>query len=122
VSLIDLSRKKISFLKHIKRVLELGGMNIFHGKIEELGKDPDITFDIIVSRATFKIKEFLKISCPYINKNGRLVLSKGPAVSDEIDSLNDNIKNHIVQNVSLQFSGNRRNLLVLSCHPSSMEN
>jgi 16S rRNA (guanine527-N7)-methyltransferase len=123
VSLVEPSRKKNTFLRHIIRILEINsGIQVVGKRIENLDKDYEKTFDCIVTRATFKIADFLNIACPYVKNSGRLVLSKGPAVSDEINSLDENIKNHIVQNVSLRFSGNKRNLLVLSCHPASMEN
>ncbi len=113
ITLIEPSRKKTAFLRHIIRGLKLNGVNVLDKRIETLGKSYEKTYDIIVSRATFKIKDFLKKACPYVKENGRLVLSKGPRVSEEIRVLKD--KGVIKKITRLPFINAERNLLILKC-------
>jgi 16S rRNA (guanine527-N7)-methyltransferase len=53
VTLIDSSRKKVSFLKHVIRTLRLEKIEALHGRVQELAGRPDMkaAFDVVVSRA-----------------------------------------------------------------------
>jgi 16S rRNA (guanine527-N7)-methyltransferase len=116
LTLIDPSRKKMAFLRHIIRILKLGnGIEILGRTIEALEKDYEKHFDYIVSRATFKIRDFLDKALPYVKENGCLVLSKGPGVYKELEETKAiagrfNIK---VMKMSL-MGGYERNLLVVT--------
>ena len=93
-------------------------------RVETLGKDYENTYDFIVSRATFKINEFLKKACPYVKGDGRLVLSKGPKISEEIKELrNQDVIKEILR-LPLCIKGipapqgyyrAERNLFILQC-------
>jgi len=111
LTLIDSSRKKTAFLRHILRVLKLSRVTVLNNRIESLDKEYEKYFDVIVSRATFKIKDFIKNASPYIKENGRLVLSKGPRFSEEIKE----IRNYdiVVRTQRLPFLNIERQLIVL---------
>jgi 16S rRNA (guanine527-N7)-methyltransferase len=120
INLVEPSRKKAAFLRHMLRTLQLKeGMNVLEKRIETLGERYKQNFDFIVSRATFTIEDFLEKACPFLRKNGRLVLSKGPKVFDEIDSLGIINRHHIKKVMQLRLMEHERNLLVLTCPPSS---
>jgi len=113
ITLIESSRKKTAFLRHIIRVLKLNGVSILNKRIEDLGEDYEKTYDVIVSRATFKVKDFIKVASPYIKENGRLVLSKGPKITGEIKDLKQ--EGVTKKTVRLPFINNERTLLVIKC-------
>ncbi len=113
ITLIEPSRKKTAFLRHIIRVLKLKGISLLDKRIEALGKNYEKTYDVIVSRATFKVKDFLKKACPYVKENGRLVLSKGPRGFEEIKELKN--KSVIKKIIRLPFINTERNLLIIKC-------
>ncbi|GMR03281.1 MAG: hypothetical protein BMS9Abin21_111 [Thermodesulfovibrionia bacterium] len=113
ITLIESSRKKTAFLRHIIRVLKLEGVSILNKRVEALGKDYEKTYDVIISRATFKVKDFIKIASPYIKENGRLVLSKGPKITEEIKDLKQ--ESLTKKTVRLPFINNERTLLVIKC-------
>ncbi len=126
MTLIEASRKKAAFLRHIIRLLRLTMINVFEQRIETLSKAHERAYEVIVSRATFKIKDFLKIACPYVRENGRVVLSKGPRVSEEIKDLEKSpytqnalkkaLRLHLpFVNVGTTCSRVERNLLILEC-------
>lgn len=116
MTLIESSRKKSVFLRHIIRILKLNGISVLNSRIETIGKNYEKTYDVIVSRATFKIRDFLKKACPYIKEDGWLVLSKGPKVSEEINFLNKLYRQSVKKEVvTLPFIKAKRTLLMLQC-------
>ncbi len=119
MSLIESSGKKTAFLRHITRQLHLSGTNVIDQRLEHLGKKYEKGFDVIVSRATFSTADFLKMACPYVKDNGRLILNKGPKVSQELKELKqvnyENVPAVEVITVHLPFTDVQRYLIVLSC-------
>ncbi len=116
MTLIESSRKKSVFLRHIIRILKLNGISVLNNRIESLGKRYEKTYDVIVSRATFKIKDFLKKTCPYVKENGWLVLSKGPKVSEETNFLDEVHRQSVMKEViTLPFIKAKRTLLMFQC-------
>lgn len=113
ITLIESSKKKTAFLRHILRVLSLNGVKVLDERVENLGRKYEKTYDVIVSRATFKIEDFIKKTCPYVKETGVLVLSKGPKVFEEIKELKD--KGVIKKITRLSLMNNERNLLVIKC-------
>ncbi|MDO9027504.1 MAG: 16S rRNA (guanine(527)-N(7))-methyltransferase RsmG [Candidatus Roizmanbacteria bacterium] len=112
ITLIEPSRKKAAFLRHIIRVLKLNNIHVLEQRLENLGRAYEKTYDVILSRAVFKIKDFLKKACPYVKENGILILSKGPKVSEEIKGVNAIKK---ILKLELPFVKAQRNLLILRC-------
>ena len=116
VTLIESSRKKATFLRHIIRLLNLTGISVIEERIEDLGDEYKKSFDIVVSRATFKIKRFVEIASPYLKENGLLVLSKGPRLIEELDEMPyDGCYVESILNLQLPFIEDKRNLILLKC-------
>jgi len=121
ITLIEPSRKKTAFLRHSLRVLKLSRAGILNKRIETLGKNYEERYDVIVSRATFKIKDFFKKACPYVKKEGVLILSKGPKAADEINGLGDKGMIRKIQRLQLVIKVSpaghiaERSLLIIRC-------
>ena len=116
ITLIESSRKKSVFLRHIIRILKLNRVSVLNNRIESFGKHYEKTYDVIVSRATFKIKDFLKKACPYIKEDGWLVVSKGPKVSEETNFLDKVHRQSVMKEViTLPFIKAKRTLLMFQC-------
>jgi len=116
LTLIESTRKKAAFLRHMVRTLELKNITVYQNRIEELGEDEFGKYEVIVTRATFKIEEFLKRACPYLKEEGFMVISKGQRLREELKKapyLNSSIRN--ILKVQLPFLRARRNLVVLDC-------
>jgi 16S rRNA (guanine527-N7)-methyltransferase len=117
LTLIEPSRKKISFLRNIVRKTGLSGVTILQKRIEKLDRKSN-EFDLIVTRATFSVRDFLDIACPFINVSGRLVISKGPKVKEEIKHAGWNSGVNPVEksiSVRLPFTDAERHILILKC-------
>lgn len=80
VTLVDSNGKKTKFLNKVKENLGLK-INIIQGRVENL---PDLSFDIITSRALSNLDTLLTYSQQLVKKNTLLVFLKGKTVNDEI--------------------------------------
>ncbi len=77
-TLIDASRKKVSFLRHVIRELGLTGILALHSRAEELAAPPGSPrFGVIVSRALGAVAPFVRIALPLLAEGGRIVAMKG---------------------------------------------
>ena len=112
ITLVESSRKKTAFLRHIIRLFKLETISVLEQRVENLGAEYGKAFDIIVSRATFKTNDFLKKACPFVKDNGILVLSKGPGASEEIKGITAVQK---ILKLKLPLAGDERNLIILKC-------
>ena len=86
LSLLDSSRKKISFLKHLIRKLQLVNTTTINRRVELIINE-DIyreNFDIVISRASFKLPQFLKTGYYFIHTGGILIAMKGINIDAEL--------------------------------------
>ena len=99
VTLIDASRKKVSFLKHIIRKLELKNIDAFHIRADEFADKPDVakTFDVIISRALSSMTRFALTALPFLKKEGVIVAMSGNVSDDDIQLLRSSVnKRHAI--------------------------
>jgi len=84
VTLIDASRKKVSFLNHVIRTLELEGIEALHVRAENFAKKTGITntYDVIISRALSSMAAFAMTALCFLKKGGVIIAMRGK-VSDE---------------------------------------
>jgi len=119
LTLIESSRKKAAFLRSIVRSLALKQVTVLEERIEHLDSEFGQSFDVIVSRATFSIMEFLNVACPYARSGGTLILNKGPKVLDELAELEQYpaMKRCLKEllHCTLPITKSERNLVVLVC-------
>jgi 16S rRNA (guanine527-N7)-methyltransferase len=84
--LLETNRKKVSFLKHIIRLLNLTDTFVLHDRVENIIKT-DLwkeKFDILISRAAFKLSELLPQGEYFLSPGGKLIALKGPNVDGEL--------------------------------------
>ena len=86
VFLLESSRKKASFLKHIIRTLNLDEISVIHNRAENIMADNAYRerFDIVISRAAFKLPALLRISSFFLADDGLVMAMKGKNVADEM--------------------------------------
>lgn len=111
--LVESSRKKSAFLRHITKQLGLKRVEVMEKRIEEIKIKKELPYpvDAAVTRALFSIQDFIKKTSHLVNKCGILILNKGPKVDDEIHKLVD-IKYEILT-LALPFSDIKRRIVTL---------
>ena len=92
VTMIDASRKKVSFLRHVIRLLKLSQIDALHTRAEALTcalPTEMPRFDVIVCRALGPLESFVVLALPLLAKGGKLISLKGPGVAEELHRLFD---------------------------------
>jgi 16S rRNA (guanine527-N7)-methyltransferase len=94
--LLETNRKKVSFLKHIIRLLNLADTFVLHDRVENIIKADSWKekFDILISRAAFKLSELLLQGEYFLAPGGKLIALKGPNVGKEISQYSKIKKQH----------------------------
>ena len=87
VTLVDAVKKKTDFLKTVIRELGLKGVTVLHQFLKK--EDKIGSFDVIVSRAAFKMPELISLAVPNLKPSGRIIAMKGPHVSQETKGCDD---------------------------------
>ncbi len=110
--LVEPSRKKSAFLRHIVRRLELKQIEVIEKRIEEIKVKRELvqSVDIALTRALFSIKDFLKKASHIVKTGGIFILNKGPKIEDELKML-QNVKYEVLP-VNLPFSDIKRYLVI----------
>ena len=119
VTLVEPRKNRFFFLKHIVRVLQLKGVEMLNIRLEEKSKVTELAnrqFSFITSRAFTDTWQFVKLACPYLKKEGRIVLMKGPGVLGELDDpvqkdMNEEFFVSEVKKLCLPFSKGERLLI-----------
>ncbi len=86
--LLETNRKKVSFLKHIIRLLNLEDAFTLHDRTENIVRTDDWRekFDIVISRASLKLPDLLPVGDYFLAPAGLLITLKGQSVADELDA------------------------------------
>jgi 16S rRNA (guanine527-N7)-methyltransferase len=86
IVLIDSSRKKVNFLKHVIRSLHLENIDALHSRVEDLHENEAYKnkFDAVISRAFTDLSNFVELAAPFLNKKGTIYAMKGRRGKKEI--------------------------------------
>lgn len=85
-TLIDASRKKVSFLRQAIRELKLTEIAALHARAEELAarREGASRFAVVASRAVGGIESFVRIALPLLADGGRIIAMKGQMAVEEV--------------------------------------
>jgi len=134
VHLIDASRKKVNFLKHVRRLTNAENLSAHHARAEGLKNETGFrqSFDVVVSRAFGELALFVPLAIPFLKTGGRIIAMKGPAEAVLPSDAEYRIKakgpnkapalfSMAVTNYRLPYLGDRRSLVVLRRKPIGCE-
>ncbi|NQU17170.1 MAG: 16S rRNA (guanine(527)-N(7))-methyltransferase RsmG [Candidatus Saganbacteria bacterium] len=110
LTLIEATRKKTEFLKHLIEVLNLQDVKVIWGRAEK--RNPK-NIDIVVARAVAKLPKLVIIALPYLKKGGLFIAQKGPIVEDaknEIREAGGRLKE--IKQIELS-NGHKRSLVII---------
>lgn len=121
VSSIDAVGKKVSFQKHISRLLRLENAEPLHGRVEVLATDRPAGFDLVTSRAFSSLELFVRLAAPLVSVAGRMISMRGADGQQEAVCLQESITatGFVVEptlNYCLPMKMGERSLVIMRKH------
>lgn len=118
--LLESNRKKISFLKHMIRILNLSGVITLNDRTENILRT-DVhreKFDIVISRAALKLPELLLLGDYFLAPEGLLIALKGRDVEQELAAVendkNEQFFSQIIQHdIDIPLLGPPRKIIIV---------
>lgn len=79
--LIDSVRRKINFVRHVIRLLQLTAIEAVHIRAQDLARDPfyQNRFDAIICRALTDLAGVVRLAEPLLAERGSIISLKGPS-------------------------------------------
>ena len=84
LTLVDSIAKKISFVDHVIKTLDLKNTKAICGRAEDIVKDYREQFDLAVSRAVAQLNTLSEYCLPFVRVGGMFVAQKGPDIDEEL--------------------------------------
>ncbi len=86
LTLLEATGKKVTFLQHLVRVLGLQGVEVIHGRAEELGRDPAHRerYDWALARAVAEMPTLSEYLLPLVRVGGAMLAQKGEDAAAEV--------------------------------------
>ena len=88
LTLLEATRKKVTFLEHMVRTLELEAVKVIHGRAEELGRDPTHReqYDWALARAVVDMPALAEYLLPLLRVGGAMLAQKGEGAAIEVQA------------------------------------
>ena len=86
LTLLEATGKKVTFLENLVRVLGLEGVDVIHGRAEELGRDPAHRerYDWALARAVAEMPTLAEYLLPLVRVGGAALAQKGESAAAEV--------------------------------------
>ncbi len=117
--LLETNRKKVSFLKHIIRLLNLQNTFTLHDRTENILQTETWRekFDVVTSRAALKLPDLLSLGDYFLVPGGLLIALKGQDIDAELEAsrtLQNQLNNsQIIQHdINLALLGPPRKIII----------
>jgi 16S rRNA (guanine527-N7)-methyltransferase len=93
LTLLEATGKKVTFLEHMVGTLGLSGVEMIHGRAEELGQDSAHReqYDWALARAVAKMPTLAEYLLPLVRVGGTMLAQKGEGAAAEVHSADDAI-------------------------------
>lgn len=94
VTLLDSLNKRISFLNEVIEALSLEGIEGYHGRAEDYGRQKEFReqFDYCVSRAVANLSTLTEYCMPFVRVGGVFIPYKSGNITDELNQADKAIK------------------------------
>ncbi len=95
ITLIEANSKKVSFLRHVIRLLNLNEIEVINGRIEQdKGRLKHKTFPLITARALAGLGQTLSWCAPYLCQGGLLVSFLGSRAEEDLKDSRQVMQRH----------------------------
>nr|WP_058300981.1 16S rRNA (guanine(527)-N(7))-methyltransferase RsmG [Gorillibacterium timonense] len=94
LTIVDSLNKRIGFLRHLTEKLELEGVQLVHGRAEDVARLPEHRdqYDAVTARAVARLSVLNELCLPFVKVNGWFAAMKGAAVSEEVEEATASIR------------------------------
>jgi 16S rRNA (guanine527-N7)-methyltransferase len=114
IILLDSTGKKVRFLNHVARELQLENVSPVQERLESYR--PEAAFDVIISRAFATLTAFAG-AARHLAGTARLLAMKGRYPADELDTLPDWVRVESVEKLGVPGLQEDRHLVIMSVIP-----
>ncbi len=87
IHLLEPTRKRANFLRHVRRVLCLSGFDIFHATLEQHKQNYSLLYGAVTARAVMSPLDLVQLCSDLLDNQGELVLflgEKGKNITNQI--------------------------------------
>lgn len=118
MTLVEAQLRRINFCRRVRQALPLQGLQIVHGRVEDRDVIDQVGCgDVVISRGTWKLPEYLRLALPYLALHGKVVAFKSVHWQEEMqgaETLLDELGLHDAEVVTytLPLSGQARALVI----------
>jgi 16S rRNA (guanine527-N7)-methyltransferase len=86
VTLLEATKKKINFLKHVREELDLQNLRLLGTRAEEMGKELEYreVFEIATARALAALPVVAEYCAPFVKVGGAILAMKGRLAEEEL--------------------------------------
>lgn len=86
VTIVDSLNKRITFLEEVVRSLGLSGVQLLHGRAEDVGKNPlhREKYDLVTARAVARLNVLCEFCLPFTRVGGNFIAMKGVKAGEEV--------------------------------------
>ena len=86
VTIVDSLNKRIQFLTHLSKELNLKNVNFVHARAEEFGQNKEYReqFDLVTARAVARLSVLSELCIPLVKVGGKFIAMKAASALDEL--------------------------------------
>ncbi|MDF9839701.1 MULTISPECIES: 16S rRNA (guanine(527)-N(7))-methyltransferase RsmG [unclassified Paenibacillus] len=94
LTIVDSLSKRISFLQHICDTLELSGVQLIHGRAEDVARQfvHRDAYDVVTARAVARLSLLNEFCLPFTRKDGIFAAMKGNDPAEELNEAGRSLK------------------------------
>lgn len=129
MTIIDSLNKRIGFLQHVAKELELEHVYPVHGRAEDRGQEPAYreSFQLVVARAVARLNLLAEYCLPFAEVGGHFIALKGANLSPELNEAKKAIKilggkTSKVETLELMEDAGERNIVIVEKVESTPRN
>lgn len=113
ITLVDSLNKRIIYLNKVINELELKNIKAIHSRAEDLSRNEDDKFELVVSRAVARIDKLTKFCMPIVKKNGTFIAMKAKFTEEE-SLIDKKYNNYKIIKFNLPIENSERSLVIFN--------
>ncbi|MDT3425226.1 16S rRNA (guanine527-N7)-methyltransferase [Paenibacillus forsythiae] len=120
LTIVDSLSKRISFLQHVCNELKLEGVELIHGRAEDIARQASHrdSYDLVTARAVARMALLNEFCLPFVRKDGIFAAMKGNDPAEELSESKLSLKElrgqlEKVESFSLPIEDSARHIVII---------